>query len=327
MPTVSVVVPTFRRPQLLAGAVASALAQTYDDLEVLVCDNDDDPVVARIVADFGDDRVRYLPRPVNLGMLRSAVEGFRSARGLFVAKLDDDDTFYPTLVERLVGPLLADDTVGVSFGRFELVDAEGATLPAERAQLEEITGRDTLAPGRHTQATALAAAGTIDLVCALVRADRVDFDRVPDAVATAYDRHIVLQAVRDGAGAHFTPELLAGYRIHPGADSRTALPRQAVGAVRALELTLAEERHPDVAPLTESHRTLAIAAVRTLLREGRMGEARHELEAARRRHPADPTLRRLAHLAALPGPLASGVARRRFEAGRRVEASRQPRLV
>ncbi|MDO5712116.1 MAG: glycosyltransferase, partial [Micrococcales bacterium] len=84
MPTISVIMPTFRRPHYLPCALASVKSQVLPhdiDLEVIVCDNAADEQTSAIVAAAGDPRLVYVPRAHNLGMMRNAIAGFAQARG------------------------------------------------------------------------------------------------------------------------------------------------------------------------------------------------------------------------------------------------------
>ena len=93
-PRVSIVIPTFNRVAMLREAVESALAQRFDDLEVLVSDNaSEDGTREAMDAYRSDPRFRYLRNETNLGMVgnwRKAV--FEAARGEFFLILSDDDT-------------------------------------------------------------------------------------------------------------------------------------------------------------------------------------------------------------------------------------------
>ena len=96
MPRVSVVLPTYNRAELAEEAVASVLAQDFEDFEVLVVDDGStDDTVARIEARFGrDPRVRCL-RKSNGGTASARNLGMREARAAWVALLDSDD-LWPT---------------------------------------------------------------------------------------------------------------------------------------------------------------------------------------------------------------------------------------
>jgi len=98
-PAVSVVIPCYDRPDFLERAVRSALAQTLDDLEVLVIDDGSAKDLKAILDRLGDPRVRYLRSPAREGAPRARNRGIRLARGEWVAFLDDDDEWLPRRLE------------------------------------------------------------------------------------------------------------------------------------------------------------------------------------------------------------------------------------
>lgn len=93
--TVSVVIPTHSRPQLVLRAVESALAQTFDNLEVVVVLADDNPETPRALASISDPRLHCLPFNGRLWAPAARNRGIQFARGGWVAMLDDDDTWMP----------------------------------------------------------------------------------------------------------------------------------------------------------------------------------------------------------------------------------------
>jgi glycosyltransferase involved in cell wall biosynthesis len=97
VPLLTVVLPTYRRPDFLRRALNSVLQQTFRDLVVLVCDNasgDETPqVVSEIAA--SDPRVRYHLQPVNVGLERNFALGLRLVDTPFFTFLADDDLVLP----------------------------------------------------------------------------------------------------------------------------------------------------------------------------------------------------------------------------------------
>lgn len=101
--SISVVIPTFERPERLRRAVRSALEQRLMPREVLVCDDGSGPAAAREAARSEElgDAVRYVRLPENAGTPAAARNlGTRLAAGEWVAFLDDDDEWLPDKLSR-----------------------------------------------------------------------------------------------------------------------------------------------------------------------------------------------------------------------------------
>ena len=93
LPKISVVIVTYNRADLLPKAVASVLAQSFRDFELLIIDDgslDGTEAFARSLA-ARDKRVRYFKNESNLGISRSRNRGVALAQGEYVAMLDSDD--------------------------------------------------------------------------------------------------------------------------------------------------------------------------------------------------------------------------------------------
>ena len=88
----SVVIPVYNRAGLLGQALASVLAQSEQDFEIVVVDDGsrDDPKA--VVDALGDPRIRFV-RQDNRGGGAARNTGIREAQGRFIAFLDSDDAF------------------------------------------------------------------------------------------------------------------------------------------------------------------------------------------------------------------------------------------
>jgi glycosyltransferase involved in cell wall biosynthesis len=95
-PAATIVIPTHNRPQLVRRAVASALAQTVADVEVVVVDDGSAEPVE--LAD-PDPRLRLFRNQRPLGVSAARNVGLEHARGRWTTFLDDDDELLPDMVE------------------------------------------------------------------------------------------------------------------------------------------------------------------------------------------------------------------------------------
>lgn len=101
-PLVSAIIPTRDRAALVGRAVASALAQTYGPLEVLVVDDGSGDDTAAVLAGFADARLRVLRHERGRGVSAARNTGLAAARGAFLALLDSDDVWLPEKTARQV---------------------------------------------------------------------------------------------------------------------------------------------------------------------------------------------------------------------------------
>jgi glycosyltransferase involved in cell wall biosynthesis len=108
-PLVSIGVPTYQRARTLRRAVDSALAQSYANIEVVICDDGSNDATEMLCRDLAtqDTRVRYLRSSTNLGLAANHNRLFTEMRGRYVMMLCDDDWLEPTYVERCLGELQA----------------------------------------------------------------------------------------------------------------------------------------------------------------------------------------------------------------------------
>ncbi|UPJ41142.1 glycosyltransferase family 2 protein [Bradyrhizobium sp. 40] len=114
MPHVSVVIATYRRPKLLARALASALRQTMGDLEVVVAIERDDDKSVNVLHDCPDSRVRYVLNPEKRGPGVARDTAIAACEGKWVAFLDDDDEWLDQKLERQVAVASASSDVIVT---------------------------------------------------------------------------------------------------------------------------------------------------------------------------------------------------------------------
>jgi glycosyltransferase involved in cell wall biosynthesis/SAM-dependent methyltransferase/Flp pilus assembly protein TadD len=106
IPMVSVIVPTYNRPELLKEALGSILAQTFRDFEIIVVNDGGDDVQPIITPLNQDGCITSIRHGRNRGLAAARNSGAAVARGKYIAYLDDDDRYYPDHLATLVGFLV-----------------------------------------------------------------------------------------------------------------------------------------------------------------------------------------------------------------------------
>lgn len=107
-PLVSVVIPTYKRPDTLDRAILSVLAQTYHNIEVIVVDDNNPNSEGRQLTEVKmskfeeDSRVKYIKHEYNKNGSAARNTGARNSNAKYIAFLDDDDEFYPEKIEAQV---------------------------------------------------------------------------------------------------------------------------------------------------------------------------------------------------------------------------------
>ena len=111
-PMVSVIIPTYKRSNMLPRAIASVLSQTYSNIQVVVVDDNNPDTEYRknteaLMAQYtSDERIKYVKHSKNANGSVARNTGIKSSDGEIVAFLDDDDFFYPEKIEKQMAYLL-----------------------------------------------------------------------------------------------------------------------------------------------------------------------------------------------------------------------------
>jgi len=137
-PLVSVLTPCYNSATTLPLALASLLAQTYENWECVLVDDGSTDHPERIVEAADDPRIRYLRLECNMGRGFARQVTLDNARGEFIAMLDADDWYYPEKLERQVEFMLRHPEVAVVSAGMAIVDARreliGVRLRGAKAQ-------------------------------------------------------------------------------------------------------------------------------------------------------------------------------------------------
>lgn len=245
MTSVSVVVPTRNRSNLLATTLHSVLWQRDVELEVIVVDEASTDNTADLVAAFVDPRVTLMRNSVPHGASAARNQGAARARGEWVAFVDDDDVWAP---DKLIRQVAAAEESGrdwaytgaVNVGR-RLEIVSGGPAPSSDGVMEALPRYNPIPGGSSNviiRRSMLAAVGGFD-------------ERLPPCE----DWELSARLARAGPPAS-VDGLLVGYRLHAGNSSLDIA--RILGAVR-----LIEQLHGREVDWGRMHRWLAESHLRT----------------------------------------------------------------
>jgi glycosyltransferase involved in cell wall biosynthesis len=128
-PLVSVCLPVRNGATRLPEVVGSVLAQTHENLELVISDNgstDETEDVGRGLAG-ADPRIVYHRHPVNIGLLNNFIAAMRMSRGAFFRWVGHDDWLTPDSISRSLEPLLEDDRRILATTRVAYAFEDGVT--------------------------------------------------------------------------------------------------------------------------------------------------------------------------------------------------------
>lgn len=135
---VSVIISTYNRPEMLDRALESVCAQTYTDFDVWVIDDfsDDEKAIEAVLSKwdglFGDRGITLWPArmPFNTGYQCAPKNaGILYSNGAFIAYLDDDNTWHPDHLEKLVEAILNGEHDMVYGGHTYVNETDNSDLP------------------------------------------------------------------------------------------------------------------------------------------------------------------------------------------------------
>ena len=105
MKQVSIIIPVYNRAATLPRCIASVLAQTIADWELIAVDDCSSDESIQVIESFGDPRIRVLRHEQNRGAGPARNTGMLAAQGTYIAFLDSDDEWLPAKLERQIAAL------------------------------------------------------------------------------------------------------------------------------------------------------------------------------------------------------------------------------
>jgi len=216
VPLVSVGVPVFNGEAFLEDAIRSTLAQTLDNLELILCDNASQDRTAEICGDYAarDPRVRYFRNPRNLGAAANYNLAYSHARGRYFKWLAHDDRMLPSFLAKTYRVLEERNDAVLCNTVISYIDAAGAQIGLYDSRL---AGADSLSPSERLAWMILRSHSCVDFF-GLIRRSALR-DSLLHSTFHGADRALLAQLALRGRMIQLPAPLLA-MREHPNRYTR-----------------------------------------------------------------------------------------------------------
>lgn len=227
MPRVSICIPSYK-PRHFELCLASAIAQTFQDIEIIVSDDCPTDAIKQICDKF-PGRVQYSRNP-NPGSKNNVVRLIGLAQGEYIKFLLDDDILHPFCVQNLLGALEASKghNTTLAYSPREFIDEDNNVL--RHVNILNITGGIKIIDG--AECIRIMTANLNNFIGELTtvmfrRADALGYEPAslldfPDMTARGLGDVIawINLATKGNIVAH--PATLSYFRQHPGSNSDPA---------------------------------------------------------------------------------------------------------
>ena len=124
---VSIIMPSYNTGKYIAETIASVMAQTYTDWELIIVDDastDNTAEVVQNVATTNASKIRFLQNVHNSGAAVSRNRALREARGKWIAFLDSDDLWAPEKLQKQLD-FMVKNGYAFSYTKYEEIDEDG----------------------------------------------------------------------------------------------------------------------------------------------------------------------------------------------------------
>lgn len=220
-PLVSVIIPTYNRPEYLKQAINSAVNQTYQNIEIIVSDNCSPENPENLVASFCDPRIRFWRHPENVGMLNNQMNALKMAQGKYVASLHDDDMWHQDFLAKLVPHLETNPNLILAFCDQYIIDDQSQINPTATKENSRSYKRDKINYGSHQdfQKIGLVDKSIPTAAACVIRNGLINWDSIPSEVGGMWDLYLTYLCCISGYGVYYYPEKLTYYREHEQTDT------------------------------------------------------------------------------------------------------------
>ncbi len=119
-PLVTIVLPVYNGEKYLQETINSVLKQTFSDFDFLILDDVSTDKSVEVIKSFSDPRIKFVRNETNLGSVGTPEKGMEMSNTKYIARIDQDDIWLPSKLEKQIKIMEADDSVGICGTSIEL---------------------------------------------------------------------------------------------------------------------------------------------------------------------------------------------------------------
>jgi glycosyltransferase involved in cell wall biosynthesis len=249
MPLFSVIIPCFNHASFVGEAIEAVLAQTMDDLELIVvddCSRDNSPeVIDKYVKK--DPRVRAIYHQINQGISPSRDDAIRISRGAYLAFCDADDVWMPNKLARQLEVLEKHPEHDVAYSDAAIINETGIETGAHFSDQFPVPGN-----GSGRLFDLLCTRNFINIQTAILRRECIadsGYFADGEGIKLVDDWWFWLR-VSYRHSFIYTDELLAKYRVHQMSTGLVQRPAYNVNSIKLFHRILRD--YPAVPSKTKS---------------------------------------------------------------------------
>ncbi|OUL35830.1 glycosyl transferase family 2 [Nostoc sp. T09] len=216
MAKVSVCIPTFNRVNLLPYAIESVIKQSYQDFELIICDDGSSDGTPELMSQYTDNRIQYIRHQQNIGKSNNMRSGFNAASGKYFIKFDDDDRLTPDFLARTVAILEQDSSI-------DFVGTDHWIIDIDNVRDDKVTQENSRRWGRKKLS-----AGVVENLLEVVfiyqsfqvgatlfrRQTLQELGFMLPNMQNCEDNDLFVRLALAGKKGYYLPELLMEYRCH-----------------------------------------------------------------------------------------------------------------
>lgn len=145
-PIVSVLMPVYNGLPYIEETIASVLAQTFQDWELVIGNNASTDVTVQVVEKFKDPRIKLINHPENIGLTKNWDYLVQMDRAPYACILGADDVFAPNHLARRVALLEKHPDAPYVHGAVRFIDPSGNDLPPDDFRCAPVEDRNVTLP-------------------------------------------------------------------------------------------------------------------------------------------------------------------------------------